>query len=80
MYPWKVVGCEVWVNENDEECVRLYVERELNLEEGHSGAGVETQRLYFKKKYVKYEPVIGHLIIAIDGRYGVQQIAVVGKL
>lgn len=80
MYPWKVVGCEEWTNENGELCVRLYVERALQLEEGHSGSGMETQRLYYKKKYVQYEPVIGHLIAVFEGRYGVSQITVVGQV
>lgn len=76
--PWKVVGFEKWVNEKGEGCVRLYVARPLVLEEGHSGDGLETNRLFYKPQYVKYEPVIGHMIIAVDGRYGIGQIFVVG--
>lgn len=75
VYPWKVVGWEKWDNEKGEPRVRLYVERQFEPE---TGAGVETQRLYFNPAYVSYEPVIGHLIIAQEGRYGIQQIVVVG--
>lgn len=76
--PWKVLGFEKWENENGEECVRLYVFRPLALEEGHTGDGVETDRIFFKPKYVKYDPVINHMIIPIKGRFGVQEIMVVG--
>lgn len=75
VFPWKVVGFEKWTNDSGEDCVRLYVARDFNPE---NGAGLETQRLYYKTKYVQYEPVIGHMIIAQDGRYGVQNIVVVG--
>lgn len=78
MKPWKVFGFEKFVNENGEECVRLYVARPLDLEEGHTGAGFETQRLFYKTKYVKYEPVLNHLIAPVNGRYGIAEIFVVG--
>ena len=54
MNPWKVIGFEKFLNDNGEECVRLYVVRPQTLEEGHSGEGFETQRLFYKSKYVKY--------------------------
>ena len=76
--PWKVVGFEKFVSEKGEECVRLYVARPLILPEGSSGDGLETNRLFYKPQYVKYEPEIGHMIIAVDGRYGISQIFVVG--
>lgn len=78
VYPWKVVGFVKWVNEKGEERVRLYVERQLSMNENESGKGLEAGRLYFNPQYCKYEPVIGHLIIAQEGRYGIQQIVVVG--
>lgn len=77
VYPWRVVGCEEWTNDNNEECVRLYVQRSFQPEKGF---GVETQRLFYKKKYIQYEPVAGHLIIAQIGRYGISQIVVVGNV
>lgn len=77
--PWKVFGFEKWTNENGEECVRLYVARPLILGEGSTGEGTETQRLYYKRKYVNYDPKVGHLIIAVDGRYGIGNIYVVGE-
>lgn len=76
--PWKVVGFEKWVSEKGENCIRLYVARPLNLPEGSTGEGLETQRLFYKPQYVNYEPVIGHMIIATEGRYGIGQIFVVG--
>lgn len=78
--PWKVVGFVKWNNERDEECVRIYVERELSLAEGQEGSGKETKNFYYKPEYVKYEPVIGHIVIPVDGRYGLQQIMVVGRV
>ena len=77
--PWRVVGFEKWQNERDEVCVRLYVVRALSLAEGHTGSGAETKSFYFKPLYVKYEPVIGHHIIPVDGRYGLMQVMVVGQ-
>ena len=76
--PWKVVGFEKWVSEKGEECVRLYVVRRLNLPEGSTGQGTETQRLFYKPQYVKYDPVVGHIIIPVEGRYGISQIVVIG--
>lgn len=76
--PWKVVGFEKFVSEKGENCVRLYVARPLVCKEGNSGDGLETNRIFYKPQYVNYEPVIGHMIIAVDGRYGVSQIFVVG--
>ena len=77
--PWRVVGFEKWQSERNEECVRIYVERALPLEEGHTGSGKETKSFYYKPLYVKYEPVIGHIVIPVDGRYGLMQIMVVGQ-
>lgn len=76
--PWKVVGFEKFVSEKGEDCVRLYVARPLALDEGHTGSGLETNRLFYKPQYVKYEPQEGHMIITVDGRYGISQIYVVG--
>jgi len=79
MTPWKVVGFEKFKNESGEDCVRVYVVRPLALAEGHQGEGFETQRLYFKPKYVQYEPEVNHLIVAVEGRYGIGQIIVLGR-
>lgn len=76
--PWKVVGFEKFVSEKGEDCVRLYVARPLVLQGENTGEGLETQRLFYKPQYVKYEPVIGHMIIATEGRYGIANIYVVG--
>lgn len=79
--PWKVIGFENWTSEKGEPCVRLYVARPLHLAEGAEGKGFETQRLFYKPQYVKYEPQINHLIIATEGRYpgSIGQIFVVGS-
>lgn len=76
--PWKVVGFEKFVSEKGTECVRLYVARPLSLPEDHSGDGLEVNRLFYKPEYVRYEPKCGHMIIATEGRYGINQIYVVG--
>ena len=76
--PWKVIGFEKWVSEKGEDCVRLYVVRPWNAPAGSAGEGFETNRIFFKPQYVTYEPVINHLIIPIDGRYGVEKIVVLG--
>lgn len=78
--PWKVIGFEKWTSERGDVCVRLYVVRPLVLADGSAGEGFETQRLFYKPQYVKYDPQINHLIIATEGRYAgsVGQIFVVG--
>ena len=76
--PWKVVGYEKFVSEKGAECVRLYVARPLSVPEGNTGDGLEVNRVFYKPEYVKYDPVIGHMIICQEGRYGVSQIIVVG--
>ena len=78
MTPWKVIGFEKFQNDNGEECVRLYVVRPLVLADGHTGEGFEVNRLYYKPKYVQYEPVLNHLIVDVPGRYGIGQIIVMG--
>ena len=78
---WTIEGYAKWNNENGEECVRLFVSRPaIKLEEGHTGTGKETNRLFYKTKYVPYPPVIGDQILAVDGRYGVNHIYVTGHV
>ena len=79
MEPWKVIGYENFVNENAEECYRVFVIRPYHAPENRSGNGLEAGVLYFKKKYVKYEPVIDQLIVDVRGRFGIDQIIVMGK-
>ena len=76
--PWRVVGFEKFLSEKGAECVRLYVARPLILPDGSTGEGLETNRLFYKPEYVQYTPVIGHMIIAQEGRYGISRIFVVG--
>lgn len=78
MEPWKVIGYENFVNGNGEECVRVFVIRRYVAPENRTGAGVEAGVLYYKKKYVQYVPKINDLIVDIRGRYGIDQIMVMG--
>ena len=77
---WEVIGFEEWINENGEESRRVYAKRAFQETDGHVGCGLEAGRFYFKSKYVKYEPKIGHLIAVVEGRYGIDQILVVGEV
>lgn len=77
---WEVIGFEEWENENGEQSRRVFVKRAFVAQEGHVGAGIECARFYYKTKYVKYEPKIGHLIAVVEGRYGIDQILVVGEI
>ena len=80
--PWKLFGYEKFISESGDACVRLYVARPLVLShEGNTGEGIETQRLFYKEKYVKYNPVLNHLIVATPGRFpgSISQIFVVGQ-
>ena len=78
--PWKVFGFEHYVDERGEACTRLFVARPFICPQGSTGEGTETRRLYYKDRYLKlpYQPTIGHKIIAVEGRYGIDQIFVVG--
>ena len=74
MSPWKVVGFEFTESESGEEGIRLFVERPAA---GESMQGMETERHYYKPKYVKYDPHIGDLVVVVKGRYGIQEIIVI---
>ena len=78
---WKIVGYELFDNETGDECVRLYLTRPLNELPGHACEGIETQREFYKPKYLEkpYTPALGDLIVPIKVRYGVYNILVVGK-
>lgn len=76
--PWKIVGFVKWLNENGEECVRLFLERVFEPTDEQEGSGLEADRKYYKMKYVPYPPKIGDIIIAIEGKYGINQIFVIG--
>lgn len=79
MEAWKVIGYENFVNDNGEECVRVFVIRRYAAPEGRTGAGVESGVLYYKKKYVNYVPQINDLVADVRGRFGIDQILVLGK-
>lgn len=69
--PVKVIGWELVNQKNDKTGMRIYGIRDLN---GDTATGEEAVRIYINPEYVKYEPEIGHLIIAVEGRYGVDRI------
>lgn len=72
--PWEVIGFEKVVSESGKVGMRLYGIRNL----AGDGEGMEAGRLYFNPEYCKYTPVIGQKIIPVEGRYGINQIYVVG--
>lgn len=78
---WKIVGYELFNGGNGDECVRLYLTRPLPDQPGHVGEGIEAQREFYKPKYLErhYTPALGDLIVPIKGRYGVNNILVVGR-
>lgn len=78
MDPWIVVGWETGKSEkNGREFVRVYVEKDCAAEVGF---GKETNRIFFYKEYVDYNPAIGDLIVPVDGRYGVDKIIKFGNV
>ena len=74
--PIEVIGFERVIGENSgKPGVRVYGMRPIT---GNNGDGMEACRIYFNPEYCNYEPVLGHKIIAIGGRFGVDRIIVVG--
>lgn len=73
--PVKVIGWETVTQQNGKTGVRIYGVRDLVSD---SGIGQEAVRIYINPEYCKYEPELGHLIIAVEGRFGVGRIIRVG--
>lgn len=69
--PVKVIGWETVIQQNGKIGMRIYGIRELI---GDTATGEEAVRIYINPEYVKYDPEIGHQIIAVEGRYGVDRI------
>lgn len=69
--PVKVIGWELVEQQNGKTGMRIYGIRELH---GEAATGEEAVRIYINPEYVKYEPELGHMIIAVEGRYGVDRI------
>lgn len=69
--PVKVIGWEMVEQQNGKTGVRIYGIRNVM---GQNGEGEEAVRIYINPEYVKYQPQIGHMIIAVEGRYGVDRI------
>lgn len=69
--PVNVIGWEMVTQQNGKTGIRIYGVRDLITE---NGAGQEAVRIYINPEFCKYEPDIGHKIIAVEGRYGVDRI------
>lgn len=69
--PVKVIGWELVEQQNGKTGMRIYGIRQLF---GEAATGEEAVRIYINLEYVKYEPELGHMIIAVEGRYGVERI------
>ena len=69
--PVKVIGWETVISESGKTGLRIYGIRELVNKDG---IGQEAVRIYINPEYCKYEPELGHMIIAVDGRFGVDRI------
>ncbi len=72
--PVQVIGWENVSQQNGKTGVRIYGTRNVT---GEDGEGMEAVRIYINPEYCKYVPVIGHQIIAVEGRYGVDRIIVI---
>lgn len=73
--PVQVIGWETVTQQNGKTGVRIYGIRDIT---GENGVGQEAVRIYINPEYCKYEPEVGHMIIAVEGRYGVDRIIRVG--
>lgn len=69
--PVKVIGWELVEQQNGKTGMRIYGIRNLF---GETATGEEAVRIYINPEYVKYEPELGHMIIAVEGRYGIDRI------
>lgn len=69
--PVKVIGWETVTQQNGKIGMRIYGVRAVTSPDG---IGEEAVRIYINPEYCKYEPDIGHQIIAVEGRYGVDRI------
>lgn len=75
---WEVKGWEfVPLKSNPEKHnIRLYVQRPLG--DGVQGDGLECGRLYYNPDYCQYSPVLGQMIVPVEGRFGLDRVLVVG--
>lgn len=79
MEPLKVVGWEKRTGKKGGVGYYIYCERSVqrNAEGFMEGDGCEAVRLYVNPEYCKYEPQVGHVIIPVEGRFGIDQVYVV---
>lgn len=82
MEPWIVVGWEAGKSEkNGRDYLRIYVEKNAGSSDpGVTCVGKECNRIFFYTEYVEYEPVLGDLIVTVDGRYGVDKVIKLGNV
>lgn len=80
MKPIKVVGWEKKTGKTGKVGIWIYGEREVQTDaEGYiEGEGSEAVRLYINPEYCAYKPNVGELIIPVEGRFGIDQVYVVG--
>lgn len=69
--PVEVIGWEMFTQQNRKTGIRIYGLRELH---GEQCEGQEAVRIYINPEYVNYQPELGHKIIAVAGKYGVDRI------
>lgn len=69
--PVEVIGWEIFEQQNGKNGIRIYGLRDLNTTQGE---GREAVRIYINPEYVNYQPELGHKIIAVNGKYGVDRI------
>lgn len=69
--PVEVIGWEIFTQQNGKTGIRIYGLRDLN---GEQCEGREAVRIYINPEYVNYQPELGHKIIAVEGKYGVDRI------
>ena len=77
-FAWKVVGWEACSRKNDPEKFNIRLHCQQPLPDGGSGEGLACKVMYFNPEYVNYSPVIGQMIVATEGRFGIDRIIVVG--
>ena len=78
MKPIEVVGWEKKTGRSGKVGLWIYGQREIAQTEGQlEGEGYEAIRLYINPEYCDYVPQIGHKIIPVEGRFGIDEVYVV---
>ena len=82
MEPLKLIGWKKQEGKKGGIGYYLFCSRKVDTQsEGClAGDGEEAVRCYINPEYCKYDPKIGDLIIPVEGRFGIDQIYVVGNV